>query len=94
MSILAARMAAIDGPRHSQATPTRPVDLPAIQTQDNRLALSMREAAELVGVHPRTLAKWPLPFFKMGHIVRVRREDLDNFLRSRATMSTATPLEN
>ena len=50
--------------------------------------LTPREASELLGVAPQTLAMWrssgrvQLPYFKLGHAVRYRRADLEAFIAS------------
>ena len=47
------------------------------------------EAAQVLGVAPGTLSVWrttkryPLPYIKVGRLVRYRRSDLDSFLESR-----------
>ena len=52
-------------------------------TGDN---LTPRQTAELLNVPEATLAVWRstnrvvLPFFKLGHHVRYRRTDLENFI--------------
>jgi len=51
--------------------------------------LTRKEAAEYLGVRPRTLAVWAatkrygLPMIKVGSLVRYRRADLDVFLERR-----------
>lgn len=51
--------------------------------------MSPDEAAAYLGVEPSTLAIWrctkryPLPYIKVGRLVRYRKTDLDAFLRSR-----------
>jgi excisionase family DNA binding protein len=50
--------------------------------------LNQDEAAAYLGVQPSTLEVWrctkryPLPYVKVGRLVRYRREDLDAWLRS------------
>ena len=47
------------------------------------------EAAEYLGVKPQTLAAWsttklyPLPYVKIGRLVKYRKADLDRFIQSR-----------
>ena len=54
----------------------------------NRL-VDEREAASRLGVKPATLSVWrctrryPLPYVKMGALVRYRVSDLDGFIQSR-----------
>lgn len=48
---------------------------------------SRKEAAEILGVAPITLAVWAskgirLPYLKIGGNVRYRHEDLDRFLKN------------
>ena len=51
--------------------------------------LHTAEAAEYLGVLPPTLTNWrctrkyPLPFIKVGRLVRYRIEDVERFLESR-----------
>jgi excisionase family DNA binding protein len=53
------------------------------------LLMTRCEAASLLGVRPQTLAAWastkryPLPYVKVGRLVRYRRDDLLAFLSSR-----------
>ena len=55
----------------------------------NNALISSKEAAALLGISPATLAVWrcvkryPLPYIKVGRLVKYRREDLDRFLDSR-----------
>lgn len=52
------------------------------------------EAAAYLGVEASTLAIWrctkryPLPYIKVGRLVRYRKSDLDAFLASRTVAST------
>lgn len=51
--------------------------------------LQPKQAAEYLGVSPGTLEVWrstkryPLPFIKVGRLVKYRQSDLDAFLESR-----------
>lgn len=51
--------------------------------------LSREEAAEYLGVSPKTLATWactkryPLPVVKLGRAVKYRVADLEKFIESR-----------
>lgn len=51
--------------------------------------LSREEAAEYLGVSPKTLATWactkryPLPLVKLGRAVKYRVADLEKFIESR-----------
>ena len=57
--------------------------------------LNNDEAANLIGVEPRTLEVWrctkrhQIPYMKVGRLVRYRREDLENWLNSRMICATA-----
>jgi excisionase family DNA binding protein len=89
LDILAARMRALAGHR-----PTAPIVMAAPAPPPppaEPLVLTLAQAATLVGVHPRTLAKWPLPFVRVGRIVRVRRSDLEVFLDQHAGGPGACP---
>lgn len=58
--------------------------------------MSREEAAEYLGVSPKTLATWattkryPLPLVKVGRSVRYRVADLEAFIQSR-TVNTGAP---
>jgi excisionase family DNA binding protein len=60
--------------------------------------LTRREAAEYLGLKPRTLADWAmsgrygLPFVKVGRRVMYRPEDIDRFLASR-TITRASQIK-
>ena len=51
--------------------------------------LNNEQAANYLGVAPNSLAVWratkryPLPYIKVGRLVKYRRADLDAFLQSR-----------
>jgi excisionase family DNA binding protein len=51
--------------------------------------LSREEAAQYLGVTPNTLAVWasvkryPLPYVKVGRLVKYKRADLDKFIENR-----------
>lgn len=51
--------------------------------------LTRQQAAEYLGVTPRTLAIWacvkryPLPYVKVGRLVKYRRSDLEAFIARR-----------
>jgi excisionase family DNA binding protein len=57
--------------------------------------LTRNEAAEYLGITPRTLAVWAcvkrynLPYVKIGRLVKYRRSDLDKFIERQ----TVTQLE-
>lgn len=57
--------------------------------------MSTDEAAAYLGVAPSTLAIWrctkryPLPYIKVGRLVRYRKSDLDAFLISRTVEMSA-----
>ncbi|MFM0041642.1 helix-turn-helix domain-containing protein [Paraburkholderia sediminicola] len=50
--------------------------------------LTPEQAAEILGVSPYTLSNWrvgkrqPLPYVKLGRLVRYRRADIEAFLSS------------
>ncbi|HUE74332.1 MAG TPA: helix-turn-helix domain-containing protein [Pirellulaceae bacterium] len=56
--------------------------------------LSRRQAAEILGVQPQTLAVWAttgryeLPFTKVGRLVKYDPADLEKFVRSRTVTNT------
>lgn len=56
--------------------------------------LSNLEAAEYLGVTPRTLEVWrctkrhEIPYFKVGRLVKYRKTDLDAWLNSRIISAT------
>lgn len=55
----------------------------------SRELLNSNEAAAHIGVMPSTLAVWrctkryPIPYLKVGRLVKYRRTDLDAYLMSR-----------
>lgn len=57
--------------------------------------LTRKQAAEYLGITPRTLAVWacvkryPLPYVKVGRLVKYRRADLDAFIAHRTITQTA-----
>ena len=59
-----------------------------MSTTDNELRTE-NEAAQILGLKPSTLQVWrstnryPLPYIKVGRLVRYRQSDLDAFLRGR-----------
>ena len=65
-----------------------------MNTTDDRL-LTQREAAEILGLQPQTLAVWrvrrryPLPWVKVGGSVRYRMCDLEAFLEARTVRPEA-----
>lgn len=65
-----------------------PIDRTA-KHHDNLQLLDSTQAAEYIGVAPKTLSVWrstkryPLPYVKVGSRVRYRRSDLDAFIASR-----------
>lgn len=64
--------------------------------QHARDLLDEKQAAEYIGVAPGTLSVWrsrgryQLPFVKVGHLVRYRRNALDAWLNSRTRANGAT----
>jgi hypothetical protein len=63
-------------------------------TNHNSDLLTEAEAAALLGVEPKTLAVWrstkryPLPYIKIGRLVRYQRCDLIAFVDSRRVTGT------
>ena len=57
--------------------------------------LTRREAAEILGIRPQTLATWActdryaLPTIRVGRSVRYRAADLEGWLKSRTTGNAA-----
>jgi excisionase family DNA binding protein len=57
--------------------------------------LTRKQAAEYLGITPRTLAVWacvkryPLPYVKVGRLVKYRRADLDAFIARRTVTQAA-----
>ena len=61
---------------------------------NERAYLSVREAAEYLGLSPRTLDRYRVSgdgpvFYRFGGRVRYRREDLDGWAATRKRRSTA-----
>ena len=61
---------------------------------DERAYLSVREAAEYLGLSPRTLDRYRVSgegpvFYRFGGRIRYRREDLDAWAAKRRRRSTA-----
>lgn len=79
--ILAARMAGLRKDRK----PPRPVPTPAAPPPPGHTpeVMTRREAAEYCRVSVSTIKSWNVPEFREGRIVRIRREDLDAFMKSR-----------
>lgn len=69
--------------RHSD-TPSR-----SLTALLGRAGLTVKEAAEYLGITPRTLDVWrctrryPIPYTKVGNRIRYSKEDLDAWLASR-----------
>lgn len=59
---------------------------------DNQLRTES-EAAQILDLKPGTLQVWrstkryPLPYVKVGRLVRYRQNDIDEFLRGRTVMA-------
>lgn len=87
MSILTQRIQAARN-RRCEAAYYAPA--PVVPVDPNAL-LTLEQAAEVCHVHKRTLVKWPLPFVKIGRIVRVRRGDLDAYIATK--IAPAVPAE-
>ncbi len=45
--------------------------------------LTKQEAAKILGVHPGSLCRMPIPFYKIGKWVRYRISDLEEYIDSR-----------
>lgn len=64
--------------------------------QRTRDLLDERQAAEFLGVAPGTLSVWrsrgryKVPFVKVGHLVRYRRDALEAWLESRTRANGTT----
>ena len=60
-----------------------------IPSKNTANLLNNNEAAAYIGVLPKTLEIWrctkryPIPFIKVGRLVKYRKSDLDNFLDER-----------
>lgn len=60
-----------------------------IPSQTTEKLLNNKEASAYIGVLPGTLEIWrctkryPIPFIKVGRLVKYRKSDLDNFLHER-----------
>lgn len=56
---------------------------------DNTDLLSPEDAGAVLGVSPKTLATWrstrryPLPYVKVGRVIRYKRSDVSAFVESR-----------
>ena len=61
----------------------------SILTNSKSALLNNEEAAEYLGVAPNSLAVWrttkryPIPYVKVGRLVKYRLADLNSFLESR-----------
>jgi excisionase family DNA binding protein len=53
---------------------------------DSDALLTVRQCAKLIGVSERTIANWvsskKLPAFKVGHVIRFRREAVQAFIEA------------
>lgn len=64
--------------------------------QHGRDLLNEKAAADFLQLAPGTLSVWrstgryQIPFVKVGHLVRYRRADLENWLQSRTRANGAT----
>lgn len=73
----------------------RPTQFPAVIAEDSPL-ITPECAAALLGVTPNTLGIWrttrryPLPFVKVGRLVRYKRADILAFIESRTRSGTGT----
>jgi len=65
----------------------------------NNQLLTEYEAAQILDLKPGTLQVWrstkryPLPYVKLGRLIRYRRSDLDDFLRGCVNLNEA-PLDS
>jgi hypothetical protein len=63
---------------------------------ENELLISADVVAKLLGVTVGTLSVWrctrryPLPYVKVGHLIRYRREDVTSFVASRVMNAPET----
>lgn len=82
MTILASRMRALDRGGHRQPAPVMLMPSPPSLSSPtaDRILLRPHEAAALVGVHEKTLAKWPVPRFVFNGVVGYRPMDLEKFV--------------
>ena len=66
-----------------------PNRLPAAPASEHDLMLTTEEAAEILGVSPRALELWrqkksqPLPYVRVGNLVRYRHKDLMAYIEAR-----------
>jgi excisionase family DNA binding protein len=64
----------------------------------NTELLTRKEAAAYLGVQPHSLAVWactkryPLPFVRIGRLVKYRKSDLDAFIESNLHTESALQL--
>ncbi len=68
--------------------------MPSTPEQPQVPLLTLAEAAERLGVHPDTMGRWvrrgELPGYKLGSVVRVRHDDLEEYLGRRRLAPAAT----
>jgi hypothetical protein len=93
LSVLAARMTALDPRRPRNAAPiVMPAARPSAAPADELIALTLKDAARLVGVSVRTLTGWErfgLPIVRVCGVVRILRADLQAFLAEHRTPQPA-----
>ena len=77
MQLEADRMANLRKDRRPVVPPSPAVPEPEPVGAD---VYTLRQAAQRAGVSVPTLRKWNLPFIRIGRVVRIRKESLDNFL--------------
>lgn len=88
-TIMEQRLATIRQRSIKPATVVVEQPAPATPPIDPSALLTLAEAAALCRVNPRTIRGWNMPFVKVGRIVRIRRGDLDDFVRAISTSSVA-----
>jgi predicted site-specific integrase-resolvase len=70
------------------------MNAPAVSSPVPDRLLDRRQAAEMLGVAPQTLAGWAcrgrysLRFIKVGKLVKYRASDLEKFIESRSATHT------
>ena len=84
MAIMAARIAETQHAKRRNAPPLRPAPTPAPPPPTPPAveadAFTLEEIAARMKVSKRTVRGWNLRTFKIGRVVRVRRQDFDIFL--------------
>jgi len=91
---------AIWGERLSQLTKSASHDVPVAASPSATPAaaetfdmITLDEAAKRMGVSTKTFRKWPVPRFKRGKVVRVRKSDLEDFIAHNSAAGDDVPAE-